>query len=213
MQFSSVMFILNFENKVVKTWNWSQQEVEAGLERVGQWEPPTFSELHLQRQISSGYWAKWIISKNNSMYEKVNVLLRSADVLRISFNWVWFRWTVRRASSWMMARRHTSCWGNTSAASRLRAVGRRRAASCTFYCWMERKSNLQHHSDGAGGWSRAELSERLCEWGFCILWTEKQADSNTTGCASWWRIRTFGFLLVLITNLENSLQISSCLCS
>ena len=70
---------------------------------------------------------------------------------------------VGRESLWTTAPRQTSQSGNTTAASRRPAVGRRRMALCTIYCWTENKYQLQHIS--------AELScQRLSEGAVYICW-------------------------------------------
>lgn len=91
---------------------------------------------------------------------------------------------VCRESSWTTAPRQTSQSGNTSAASRRRAVGRRRTALCTIYCWTENKYQLQHIS--------AELScQRLSEGAVYICWRSFILKDS----------------FVLVSNLDNCVEI------
>lgn len=70
-----------------------------------------------------------------------NLQLTQENLIIASLVWP----SVLRESLWMMAQRHALVWGNMSVASRRWAQARKRTQLITFYCWMERKYQLQHN--------------------------------------------------------------------
>lgn len=92
---------------------------------------------------------------------------------------------VCRESLWMTAPRQTSQSGNTSAASRLRAVGRRRTALCTIYCWTENKYQLQHISAALSCQRLSDGAVYIC-WRRFILKDSFVLVSNLDNCVEIW---------------------------
>lgn len=92
---------------------------------------------------------------------------------------------VCRESSWTTAPRQTSQSGNTSAASRRRAVGRRRTALCTIYCWTENKYQLQHISAALSCQRLSDGAVYICGRSF-ILKDSFVLVSNLDNCVEIW---------------------------
>lgn len=85
----------------------------------------------------------------------------------------------------MTAPRQTSQSGNTSAASRRRAVGRRRTALCTIYCWTENKYQLQHISAELSCQRLSDGAVYICGRSF-ILKDSFVLVSNLDNCVEIW---------------------------
>lgn len=85
----------------------------------------------------------------------------------------------------MTAPRQTSQSGNTSAASRRRAVGRRRTALCTIYCWTENKYQLQHISAELSCQRLSDGAVYICGRSF-ILKDSFVLVSNLDNCVETW---------------------------